>query len=136
MEYHVYTDGAFSFKRNQGGSSIVIVRDGQIVLSYCTKQVGGTNNTAELKAIILAMKCFKEHVDSITFYTDSQYCLDTIAGKNSVESNKDLWKLWANTYTSLKELCNNISFKWVKGHNKNFFNELADKLAVKASHAI
>ena len=28
--------------------------------------------------------------------------------------------------------CNNINFKWVKGHNTSVYNNIADKLAVEA----
>ena len=41
--------------------------------------------------------------------------------------NKDLWE-------KLDKLCeaNNVSWKWVKGHSTNEFNNLADELATKA----
>ena len=41
--------------------------------------------------------------------------------------NKDLWE-------KLDKLCeaNSVSWKWVKGHSSNKFNNLADELATKA----
>lgn len=134
--FDVYTDGAYSFSRNQGGSSVVIVKEGQIVLSFNRTNRGGTNNTAELTAIILAMQCFTKTVDKITFYTDSQYCLEVIKNGTNVEVNKELWmKFWA-IYSRLKTICQNISFKWIHGHNGDTYNEMADRLAVQASRAL
>ena len=48
------------------------------------------------------------------------------ANKKPVK-NKDLW-------IKLESLClkNKVSWKWVKGHSTNKYNNLADKLATQA----
>ena len=93
----------------------------------------------ELLAAIMALKKIKSNSD-IVIFTDSIYVKNGITEwitkwkKNSWKNankkpvkNKDLW-------LKLDELCqkNNVSWKWVKGHSANIYNNLADELATKA----
>ena len=98
-----------------------------------------TNNRMELLAAIMALKKIKINSD-VTIFTDSIYVKNGItewmvkwkkngwknANKKPVK-NKDLW-------TKLDSLCekNNVSWKWVKGHSSNKYNNLADELATGA----
>lgn len=135
-DYVCYCDGAFSSSRQQTGSGIAIFRNDKLVLSYCKSFKGGSNNVGELSAIILALSCFKQPVDSIKIISDSMYCVGTITGKYSINTNYLLWKAFSAEYARVKTLCNNIKIEWVRGHAGNLGNELADKLAVKASQTI
>ena len=76
----------------------------------------------------------------VLIFTDSTYVKNGITDwikkweKNGWKSankkpikNKDLWK-------KLNDLCkkHKITWKWVKGHSNNRFNNLADQLATNA----
>ena len=98
-----------------------------------------TNNRMELVAPIMALRKIKKSSE-ITIYTDSIYLKNGITTwiknweKNGWKSankkpikNKDLW-------TTLNKLSKDkiISWKWVKGHAGNKYNEMADILATTA----
>ena len=146
MEIKIYTDGACVGNPGPGGWAAII-----FITNEKKELFGGekltTNNRMELTAAIKAL----EYCDSlekkqrslkqITIYTDSTYVKEGItiwinnweknnwktADKKNVK-NVDLWK-------KLKELVktNSIEWCWVKGHSDNPMNDLADKLAKKAT---
>ena len=91
-DYVVFTDGAYSSSRKQGGSAFIILKDGKRILEWSHTWKGGTNNTAEILAIYCALRSFKAPVDSITIYSDSQYCLGCIFEGWKRRKNIKLWK--------------------------------------------
>ena len=52
----------------------------------------------------------------------------------SRKKNRDLWALFDYFYDQAQKYCSDIQFEWVKGHENNEYNNIADKLAVEASH--
>lgn len=102
-----------------------------------------TNNRMELLSIIKALefierKYILDKHFSINFYTDSKYVKNWItewldkwiknwrkAFNKKPIKNKDLW----NKFINLRDNIKNINFYWIKGHNWNYYNELADKIA-------
>lgn len=150
-----YTDGAatMNIKDNQyirgnGGAAMAIVKDNKVIFSQNIgfKQV--TNNYCELYAIYMALQHFSSHFnndDTMELYSDSAYCINMLKengwiyswAKNNwtrgkqhkpIENLEIIQKIW-NHITKL-----NVSFKKVKGHNGNYFNEFVDKLAVEAKN--
>ena len=139
MKYIIYSDGACSGNPGPGGWGAVIFdqEDNQKNISGSEKNT--TNNRMELLAAIMALTKVKINSD-ITIYTDSMYVKNGItkwiikwkdngwknANKKAVK-NKELW-------IRLDNLCeqNEVSWKWVKGHSSNRYNNLADDLATKA----
>ena len=106
-----------------------------------------TNNRMELMAAIKALEyCFEQEKEQpslklIRIFTDSVYVKEGITvwinnwEKNNWKTtdkknvkNVDLWK-------RLKELVksNQVEWNWVKGHSEDPMNDLADKLAKKAT---
>lgn len=96
-----------------------------------------TNNRMELMGVISALSALKEPCE-IELYTDSQYIAKAInenwlrawkaknwTRKGGELKNVDLWK-------RLDELLgtHKVSFRWVKGHADNEFNNRCDQLAV------
>ena len=90
----------------------------------------------ELTATIKALKYFKEH-QLITLITDSKYVKD---GIESWIANwkKNGWRTTSKKPVKNKELWveldsqiskHNITWKWVKGHASDKYNEKADFLA-------
>ena len=95
-----------------------------------------TNNRMELRAAIEALNALKGCQD-VLLHTDSKYVMDGLtqwlpnwkqrcwktAARKPVK-NKDLWQ-------ALDEAANQheVTWKWVKGHDGNPGNEMADELA-------
>ena len=100
-----------------------------------------TNNRMEMQAVIEALKEIHSQkiLDTeLTIYTDSSYVKNGItewikkwkkngwrSSSNSPVKNQDLWLL----LDSLVSSCTSLSWKWVKGHAGNKFNEMCDSLA-------
>ena len=136
MNYTCYTDGAYSSVRDQGGIGILFLKDGKEVLRYSNMYKGTSNNQMELGSIIIALRMIKGKIDSLTIYTDSQYCIGCATLGWKRKKNKIMWTEFDKQYKRVKQLCPNIQFIHVKGHNGEKYNEIVDKLAVAASQSI
>ena len=139
MKFKIYTDGACSGNPGSGGWGAVIFDNDNNQTNISGKEKNTTNNRMEILAAIMALKKIKSN-SQITIYTDSTYVKNGItewmfnwkkndwktASKKPVK-NKDLW-------IKLDKLCekNKVSWKWVKGHATNKYNNLADQLATSA----
>ena len=139
MKYKIYTDGACTGNPGPGGWGAVIFDQYDKQRNISGSEKNTTNNRMELLAAIMSLKKIKSNSEVIIF-TDSTYVKNGITEwmknwkkngwKNSSKKpvkNKDLW-------VKLDKLCeaNSVSWKWVKGHSTNEFNNLADELATKA----
>ena len=139
MKYKIYTDGACSGNPGPGGWGAVIFDQDNKQKNISGSEKNTTNNRMELLAAIMSLKKIKTNSEVVIF-TDSTYVKNGITEwmknwkkngwKNSSKKpvkNKDLWE-------KLDKLCeaNIVSWKWVKGHSTNEFNNLADELATKA----
>lgn len=134
----IYTDGACSGNPGKGGwGAILLYKEHQKEISGFKAET--TNNQMELQSVIESLKLIKKPAPIIV-YTDSVYVKDGItkwifgwkkngwktANKQPVK-NLELWQ-------ELDALTANhqITWKWVKGHSGNKYNEIADQLAVNA----
>ena len=136
MRFKIYTDGACSGKPGKGGWAAIIL-DGKNQSSISGSENKTTNNRMELMAPIMALKKIKIKSE-ITIYTDSRYVKDGITEwikkwklNNWKSSNKKPVKnkdLWVKLDNSCKK--HNVSWKWVKAHAENKYNNLVDELAV------
>ena len=139
MKYKIYTDGACTGNPGPGGWGAVIFDQDDKQRNISGSEKNTTNNRMELLAAIMSLKKIKSN-SKVVIFTDSTYVKNGITEwmknwkkngwKNSNKKpvkNKDLW-------VKLDKLCeaNNVSWKWVKGHSTNEFNNLADELATKA----
>lgn len=139
MKYTIYSDGGCHPPGSAGGAGAVIINEINEINAYATieEHVWGyknsTNNRMEMLAAMNAIKTlpvFEKH--DIVVYSDSQYLVKGYMEwrhewkrKNYKKvKNLDLW-------LDLIDICSyhNITFKWVRGHNGNKYNEIADKLA-------
>lgn len=131
----IFTDGAYSSKRDQGGVGIVILDDDEnIIWQYSNMYKKCTNNQMEIAAIIIALRYIKESNNHIIIYTDSMLVIGWLTKGWKRNKNK---KLLAEADKQLERF-KNIEFIHVDGHQKdNSFetkwNNYVDKLAVKAS---
>jgi ribonuclease HI len=139
----IYTDGSCdlndSTQPNNGGIGIVVLKDQEIIAKISKQFKNTTNNKMELLAIIEGLlyclnNGFKDQ--EIIIFSDSQYCIHGITEwvvkwrKNGYSKkggliSSELWYVLDN----LKSSFNYLSFEWVKGHNGNKYNEMADRLA-------
>lgn len=131
----IYTDGACSGNPGPGGWGAVLI------YNEFEKKISGfdestTNNRMELISVIESLKLLKEKC-IVEIFSDSKYVCDGISkwmlnwkNNNWKGSNKKLIKnddLWKSLDFELSK--HNVNINWIKGHNGDFYNEIADKLA-------
>lgn len=144
-EIQIYSDGS-ALKAPEGkfhcGAGTVLLYKGK-ERHISTPLPNATVNIAELTAAIVGLEALKEPC-IVSIYTDSQYTIDCITKWYS-GWNKKRWKTQAgedvknkHLIQHLYSLCQNHEVTWVKvkGHSGNYFNDLADQLAVKASNLV
>ena len=140
MKLKIYTDGACSGNPGKGGWAAIILDDNLNQSSISGSESSTTNNRMELMAPIMALKKVKKKSE-ITIFTDSKYVKDGITDwikkwkLNSWKSsnkkpvkNKDLWIKLDNSCLKHK-----VTWRWVKAHADNKYNNLADELAVSGT---
>ena len=146
MEAKIYTDGACVGNPGPGGWAAVILTNNKKKELFGGEKLT-TNNRMELTAAIRGLEYCSTHegnqpsLKQIVVYTDSVYVKEGItvwinnweknnwktSDKKNVK-NVDLWK-------KLKKLVetNKVEWNWIKGHSQDPMNDLADKLAKKAT---
>lgn len=131
-----YTDGSYSIPRGLGKWAVVVVENNESVDIQSGELTNSTSNRAELTALITALKLSQNIEEIVTIYSDSQYVVQGYSSwmegwkksnwqnfNGKPTKNADLWK---EIYKLKKPT---IRVKWVKGHDGNMFNELADETA-------
>lgn len=151
----IYTDGACSGNGKAtaiGGWAFVVDRyseEHHKRIIYHTSNGGekeATNNKMELKAVLEALKNFQTYMEfdeDLTIVSDSKYFINCMDKKWYSRWRKNGWKnsngedvanreLWEEILANIEQIgVETVHFQWIKGHNGNKFNEMADELAVK-----
>ena len=129
MHYVAYTDGSCdnNSATKAGGSAYVLIKDGEVVRVKNHSQLNTTNNRMELLAIISAVNACPDGA-CIDVYTDSKYSILTLEKSYKPCINGDLWEL----YQKLSRHVAGVRLHWVKGHNGDHYNEMADEMAYGA----
>lgn len=127
----IYTDGACApTNPGHGGFAYVaIMPDGEVVTHAETFQKT-TNNRMELMAVLRAIENFVGH--RIHIHSDSTYVVNPISsGKLKIKKDLDVLKQPnADLWIKIKSLLNSdIKCSWVRGHNGDEYNEMADRLS-------
>lgn len=134
----VYTDGACRGNPGPGGWGWV-VPDGPWANGF---DPDTTNQRMELMAVLDALRTIEGPVEVVS---DSTYVVNCFRDgwwkgwlkrdwKNSKKepvANRDIWEPLIDLYRSRDD---ELEFTWVKGHAGNEYNDIADRLAVEASH--
>lgn len=128
----IYTDGSCK-PSNPGpaGFGVAVVIDGVLNDTMSVYIGDATNNIAELMAVEGALIWLEKNDrtwDAATVYTDSQYAIGLFTKNWKAKKNKELVARIRATLENFP----NLNFSWVKGHDGNKFNELADELANQA----
>ena len=126
----IYTDGAYSPTRNQGGWAFVVLKNGVKVSSGFDSVLDTTNNRMEIQAVIEAIKHMNnQQISDFTIYSDSMYVIGTMTQNWKKKKNVDLWIELEDVILPTSK----ITWKHVKGHNGDKWNDHCDMLAVHGS---
>lgn len=126
----VYADGSSGGRSQEpGGYGWVVLVNGRPISAGYGGHPCTTNNRMELQAAICGLEHFQTNIllsghYDVELVSDSQYVLGVASGYYNSFRNIDL-------ADRLKLLCREIgvSFRWVKGHSNDPWNERCDKLA-------
>ena len=133
----IFTDGACKGNPGIGGWGVLLIY-GEHKKELCGGAANTTNNQMELTAVIKGLEALKKGFSgSVIIHTDSQYVQKGMT-EWIFNWKKNGWKTAAKKPVVNQELWQqldalsqqfNIQWQWVKGHNGNENNEIADKLA-------
>lgn len=129
LHYVCYTDGSCDLlsTNRAGGSAYIILKDGEVVKVKNHGQLNTSNNRMEILAIVSAVNSCPDGA-YVDVYTDSQYCIRVLSKSYKPKANPDLYELYKKCAAHVAD----VRFHWVKGHNGNKYNEMADELAYAA----
>jgi ribonuclease HI len=146
MEITVATDGSALNNPHGPAGWAWFVDENRYALGAVPK---GSNQMMEMYAIIQALRSIPLHYD-VKVLTDSQFCIN-LAGKDGKSGWMQTWKARSWIKPDKKVPANlklvkaldqvlgarkgRVTFEWVKGHNGNPMNSMADKLCTSASAA-
>ena len=132
-EIHIYTDGSCIGNPGPGGWGVIVLfGDDKIELKGGAKD--STNNRMEMTAVIKALEWLHKkskftekqlNKTEITIHSDSNLIVQTMNQGWKRKANTDLWAKIDKSRSWL-----NITWKWVKAHHNNKYNNEADKLAL------
>jgi len=128
MKLFIYTDGGARGNPGPAGIGAVIYDENKNIIAEVSEYLGvATNNQAEYKAVIAALKKAKELGGTeLVFYMDSELAVKQLNREYKVK-NKDLAPLFLEVYNL------SLSFKKISfSHIRREFNQAADKLANEA----
>lgn len=123
----IYADGACSGNPGPAGIGVVL-QDGSTRKELSQYLGQGTNNIAELTAILEAANVIESPERPVRMHTDSKYAIGVLAQGWKAKANQDLVARAKQALTRLKDL----ELIHVPGHAGVLLNERADALAVQA----
>jgi len=126
----IHTDGACSGNPGPAGVGVLIERPDGEVIEHSEFIGEGTNNIAELTAILRALEMLRpdEQTAHVLLYTDSAWSLGVLVGGWKAKVNVELITAIKERMTTMPE----VELLKVKGHAGNTGNEEADALATMA----
>ena len=150
LHINIYTDGACSGNPGPGGwAALLLIKNitngkkDKVTIKGGEKNT--TNNRMEMTGVIEALKfvyknLFKDYMCDIRIISDSSYIIDSINNGHLLKWQNNGWKTVQNNDIANRDLWEKIvkldtkmavSFKKVKGHSTNKFNNYVDEIAVK-----
>lgn len=123
----VYTDGSAldnGSKTSGCGWACKLMYAGHEVM-HSGRAIGKTNNQMEMQAVLEAMRSITDKSFPVEVFSDSEYVVKTMNGIYQIKKNEQLWA----TLMKEKNRFTNITFTWVKGHDKNRHNIDVDRQA-------
>lgn len=152
----IYTDGSCLHKANitgsatgPGGWAYVVTDGNKILYANDGSEKDTTNGRMEVLAMANALHYLfynKDHdvikkLSDIILISDSQYVINGLktwlpGWKNKNFSGIKHPELWKKIDEFRQPFLSKLSYQWVKGHNGDPNNELADQLAQNAARKI
>ena len=138
---YIYTDGSHS--EENGGIGLVYVYKDQIIskVSEKVREYPTTNNRSELFAIYVALFNIKDFTKHYIIYSDSEYSVKTYTyyifnyikngfktSNGSPVKNRDIIEISWELIKFIKSQTI-LEIGWIKAHDDNIYNNLADELA-------
>lgn len=149
--YEIFCDGATSGNGKAdapGGWAYIILKDGRIVSQNSGSEKGTTNQRMELTAALMACKEIEamDGFATVKLYSDSAYLINCFkqnwwkswranGWKNSKKepvANQDLWERLIYFFMKAP----GYDFIKIRGHAGHEYNELVDRLAVRAKESV
>ncbi len=138
-EILIYTDGSCYPNPGVGGWAALLIFENQEPRILQGAEREATNNRMELTAPVKALQAL-ESKSSVVVCTDSKYVRDGISSWITKWQNRG-WKtmdgepvknqdLWMALLDQVQR--HQVSWRWVKGHGDDTYNQLVDQLAVEA----
>lgn len=141
--YLIYTDGSSlgNSPTSNAGWACLFIKERKLKF----KHMQGTNNQAELTAILFALwytwKVFNVHEHHILIKTDSNYAMNVVTGNFKSKANKELIMKVQGILKKVEDNGNDVEFEHVDAHTggdsddaKN--NDLVDRYAKKAASTV
>jgi ribonuclease HI len=125
-DWIAYTDGACSGNPGPAGAGFIVIPPGESPREGCESLGIGTNNVAEITAILRAIEGIPKTVVAVV-HTDSKYAIGVLSLGWKAKANKELI---ARTRAALEG--RRVRFVYVPGHAGIPLNERADELAREA----
>jgi ribonuclease HI len=125
---HVWTDGACSGNPGASGLGVVIVGDGPGQREISEYLGEGTNNIAELTAILRGLQSVSDRTRAVVVYSDSQYSIGLLTQNWKAKKNVEL----VAELRALTKTFSDLRFVKVAGHAGIPLNERVDQLATGA----
>ena len=123
-----YTDGGYHLHKDEGAYAFVILQNDNIIHKQATVIRHESNNRGELKAILDAVDWCPDGAE-IEVHSDSQYAIFTLSGEWARRKNTDLFDRWEEILA--RKRCK-VTFRWVKGHSGDRYNEMCDRMCDEA----
>ncbi len=127
MTIIIYTDGSSTGKQGKAGAAALLFIDDKSILVAEPLPYECGNNTAELYAILLAVRELPYRA-SAKIHTDSNNCIMWLAGDWS-RKNEQVKAVADEIDTIWREKDLDLSFQWIKGHGTDTYNQYVDKIA-------
>jgi ribonuclease HI len=128
-EVIAYADGACSGNPGPAGLGVVMLDGDTGEQRELSEYLGrGTNNIAELTAILRAAEAMRDPKKPLRIYTDSSYSIGVLTKGWKAKANRELVQTVQDALARLED----VELHHVRGHAGVELNERADHLAVVA----
>ncbi len=120
----IYTDG--SSKDGCGSWAYIISRRGKCIVENSRRARGASSNIMEFQAAIEALSSIPAN-SKVTLFSDSRILIDAMnfgERPNAFQLQIDMLMQFQHKHK--------ITWKWIKAHNANKFNERCDELCILA----
>jgi len=138
----IYCDGACEPNPGNAGSGVVLYRDGKLAeLWYGLYNPNGTNNTAELNALLSALLMVEKSGEQAQILCDSVYAINCVSkwaagwerkGWRKADGEIKNLAIIQAAYAVYVQIESRVALLHVRGHVGNEGNELADRMAMQA----